>query len=457
MGNIFCCCKKQRKYKNTTNRFLTKFIHNISYEEMQNKEDEDNNSNYYRIILNDVLYNKSNNNLIKSAEFNSCNNNLQVSNDRSILLYLMIKIIEEKTFNHYYKQRSLFKRNINEDVKAKIRKIRERMDYINDEYIREMTCDITDMSFPRETLADGTSIIAEKGPITYFEFAYKNKYSIVLSPDMIWKCLCIRILKSHKEKTDFNYDSTENNSMSDNIQKLYESVKNQNIIIKKWESIKNDVRDDDDDDDDGYSRICKIKRTDIPRLSFKPSFTTTKPENKILFSMVVANETREGIQPFSIGCDCGMMAGENIPSVIVEGTPADWILLKDNFNRLYNLLNEDVSLSYINNILDNIIKSFDKKCVDVNFWKNMYYNYDDKNEWARGAFSGWISIIVGCGMCYHDIPYEINYVKCGENLYMAGVSRIHIDKQKNLIRLCDDIIQFTMTPFENLMLTIDNV
>ncbi len=416
------------------------------------------------IILNLNLYKKINNLLKKSKKSNDVDE-VEFIDDTTILQDIIKTILHEQIFIYYENQCSLHKDNNIYELNGKNKDMAgllwEKLAEFNKQEIKTIKCNIIDMSFSKETIMNKTSFIAEKGLITYFNFAYVNKFSIVLSPDIIWKYIFLNLYGNHKEKKIFNYNSKKINTMEGYIQELCESVKTQCIIKQTF----NTIHDNNTNRD---MLITNISHLSMQKLHHMPYFTTTKKENIISLNMVVADETSTGIKEYIYRCKCGTYEGENIPSIIIEGTKEDWILLKNNYNNLYNNLSQLLydeknyvheQFKTINKILDNFIASYNKEDINYNFWKNIYYNYDDKNERARGPFSGWISHITGfdCQCRYNELPNEISYFKCGDNSYISGISRIQIDYDNNLIRLCDDTIQFTMTPIERQMPTMEDI
>lgn len=201
-------------------------------------------------------------------------------------------------------------------------------------------------------------------------FAYAYHYAMEISPDDIWLMILdgFRLhVKNNREalKDRFVGPAVDTNIVVEANGLTLESAHEEwyGVIMDFFDSLQEKLP----------------AETGIP---LRTKFSTTSPiDYNISRSMVLAVASE--YYTYSAMTLCG------IPKIKINGTKADWNLLKDSFNKLAARLDMEWWSQHLNPILDEFINVFDGQ-NNLTFWKNIYKLYSP--EGCRNPeFSGWIS------------------------------------------------------------------
>lgn len=156
------------------------------------------------------------------------------------------------------------------------------------------------------------------------------------------------------------------------------------------------------------------------------NFSTTTPLEQSCFQMGLMDAMSHYFE-YTVTTMCG------IPKFKILGIKEDWIKIKENFNKLTTLFENDELIQKwkinLNPILDKIISSFD--VIDINFWRNFYH----KNSMSgSNMVSGWIQNLFLYLKDYENkFKYELpdfhnNEITCRSGIntqdFPLGVSRV---------------------------------
>lgn len=201
--------------------------------------------------------------------------------------------------------------------------------------------------------------------------AYAKHYSLEINPDDIWLLLLdgIRIhAKVNHEKLKNRFVGKEidtNIVIVDNSLSL-ESTELQwnNVIVNLFDELQ--------------KRIPKETGTLLDtRFS-----TTSSTDYNVSRTMVLSIASE--YYSYEVHTLCG------IPSIKINGTKADWNLLKEQFNQLAQKLEMTWWSNNVNPILDEFIRAFDNN-TNIEFWKGIYKYTEAKGCGDVSTFNGWVS------------------------------------------------------------------
>ncbi len=200
--------------------------------------------------------------------------------------------------------------------------------------------------------------------------AYANHYAMEINPDDIW----LMILDGFRLHVKNNRETLKDRFVGPAV--------DTNIVVsadwltlesahEEWYGVIEDLFDS-----------LQEKMPSETGAPLRTKFSTTSPiDYNISRSMVLAVASE--YYTYSTMTLCG------IPKIKINGTKADWNLLKDSFNKLATRLDMEWWSQQLNPVLDEFINVFDG-LNNLTFWKNIYKLY--KPEGCRNPeFSGWIS------------------------------------------------------------------
>lgn len=201
--------------------------------------------------------------------------------------------------------------------------------------------------------------------------AYAKHYSLEINPDDIWLLLLdgIRIhVKVNREtlKNRFVGKETDTNIVVDDNSLSFESTESQwnNVIVNLFDELQ--------------ERIPKETGTLLDtRFS-----TTSSTDYNVSRTMVLSIASE--YYSYEVYTLCG------IPSIKINGTKADWNLLKERFNMLAQKLEMTWWSNNVNPVLDEFIRAFENN-TNIDFWKGIYKYTKAKGCGEVSTFNGWVS------------------------------------------------------------------
>ena len=200
--------------------------------------------------------------------------------------------------------------------------------------------------------------------------AYAKHYSLEINPDDIWLMILdgFRLhVKNNREKLKEKFVAPG----TDTAVAVMDNSLNLESTHKEWFWTIANLFD---------SLQAKLpQKTGIP---LKTKFSTTSPVDYNIsrtMTMAVASQ----YYSYYVYTLCG------IPTIKVNGTKDDWMLLKDSFNKLADQLDMKWWANGLNPVLDEFVNTFDGK-INLKHWKNIYKSFKPEGC-GNPHFNGWIS------------------------------------------------------------------
>lgn len=218
--------------------------------------------------------------------------------------------------------------------------------------------------------------------LSYLEICWKQHYNAVIKPDYLWQiilCEFANHIKNNSEK--FKKLFTDSNEKKDII------VDTIDPVVLPIDSVVRKLID-----------LIPFKNAK----SFIPEFSTTNNLSKLAFGAAFC----DAMSPYYNYCMvlCG------IPKIKIEGIKSDWELLLLNFNLIVKELGLNEYGNKVNNILNNIISSYDENNTD--FFKNII-KMERCGSGSQHTVEGWIK-----DLYIDNVNYGLtrNYPSCVSNV-----------------------------------------
>ena len=202
--------------------------------------------------------------------------------------------------------------------------------------------------------------------VAALHYSFAQHRPIVISPDMVW----LMILQGFAKHVEYEADSLQNIIVD------FEGKKK--LSVRRDEFIRHSLSNDWDDVFDEFSQKIYVDIDSNLSQLMQNKFTTTGPKETIAYQIALMDAMSEFFV-YELQTACG------IPYVILEGTPEDWLLIKEQLPkfRKYNL---DFWIDNLQPVVDELYEA-SKGSIDTLFWKSIY-------KWDSGSggsgVSGWI-------------------------------------------------------------------
>ena len=202
--------------------------------------------------------------------------------------------------------------------------------------------------------------------VAALHYSFAQHRPIVISPDMVW----LMILQGFAKHVEYEADSLQNVIVD------FEGKKK--LSVRRDEFIRHSLSNDWNEVFDEFSqKIYADIDSNLSQL-MQNNFTTTGPKETIAYQIALMDAMSEFFV-YELQTACG------IPYVILEGTPEDWLLIKEQLPkfRKYNL---DFWIDNLQPVVDELYEA-SKGSIDTLFWKSIY-------KWDSGSggsgVSGWV-------------------------------------------------------------------
>lgn len=213
------------------------------------------------------------------------------------------------------------------------------------------------------------STSAINGFIHTVKLAYDHHLKLEITPDDIWLLICqglaIHVNKNYKElKPLILKDPTPDDPLV--------------LHVRRDDFIKGKVNPWNEVVAEFVKQIDQNTKDELLKL-FVPDFSTTTPENKVVFGMTLMKTTDRYFE-YEFDTFCG------ISEIILKGTPEDWMNLK---KRIYSL--DKFKLAWWTKELHPVIDEFiaaSKGTPKIAFWKKIIKEKEESGRPLR--INGWI-------------------------------------------------------------------
>lgn len=207
------------------------------------------------------------------------------------------------------------------------------------------------------------SVIFDQGFLEAIHHAYSHHLPLILSPDAIW----LQILLGLGHYMDHR---------SQDLRSAFVDFEGKKQLIIETAG--------DIADQDWKVVLQKFEEKVTPLLKQQwlvPTFSTTTPHLRMVAQVCLLGCIKDFFA-CGIGSQCG------IPEVTLQGTPADWVKLKEMIDKL-GLLNGDMAdwAKILHPIVDQFIHSYHGR-VDRNFWNRIVH---EDGESGKHTITGWVA------------------------------------------------------------------
>ena len=244
-------------------------------------------------------------------------------------------------------------------------------------------------------------------------YSFAHHRPITISPDMIW----LMILQGFSKHIHYNSESLKS--------KIYNLDEISEIIVRRDDFIKGSINNKWNEVFPLFTEeISKKTNADIHKL-FLNKFTTTIKNTEIAYNITMM----EAVDDYF---DYGMLTLCGIPYIVLEGTPEDWLWIKENLKVL-----KKYDLSFWVDGLEPIIdKIYETSIgnVDNEFWKSIYKWNEDS---GGNRVTGWI---------IKFFPYLVSYEgKKSLNPYLEDDILFKNEKERFRYGLTGDVFTTGMS------------